>query len=45
MITGFVDVIGKRVFVGEEAKVLWFDPDEPKSKFQTSGTIASIGFI
>ena len=45
MITGFVDVIGKRVFVGEETKVVGFDPDEPKSEFHTSGTIAPIGFM
>jgi hypothetical protein len=45
MITGFKDVIGKCVFVGEVAKVLWFDSNEPKSELPTSGTIASIGFF
>ena len=45
VIIGFVDVIGKCVFAGEEAKVLGFDSNEPKSEFPTSGTIASIGFF
>jgi hypothetical protein len=45
VITGFEDVIGKRVFAGEVAKVLRFDSNEPKSEFPTSGTIASIGFF
>ena len=41
----FVDVIGKCVFAGEEAEVLGFDSNEPKSEFPTSGTITSIGFF
>lgn len=44
MIIRFVDVIGKWVFAGEEAKVLGFDSNVPKSSFPTSGTIASTGF-
>jgi hypothetical protein len=43
VITGFVDVIVKGVFAGEEAKPVGVDSNEPKSGFPTSGTIASIG--
>ena len=45
VIAGFVDVIAKCIFAGEEAKVLGFDSNEPKSEFPTRGTIASIGFV
>jgi len=45
VVTGFVDVVGKRVFTGEEAEFVGVDSNEPKSEFPTSGTIASIRFV